>query len=145
MPNHCWNMTELRIKLVKDIISKKRTVNEVSDILSISRQSISKWKWKYLQEWVQWLIPKKPWPKWWSTWNKTEDWLEDEVVRLAKENYFEWPVWISNEIWDIYNISIDQSTIYRILKRRKIRYYYGYYNARKKRKLYVKDVPGREL
>lgn len=50
MPNTCWNMTELRIKLVKDIISKKRKINDVAEILDVSRQSVSKWKAKYLLE-----------------------------------------------------------------------------------------------
>ncbi len=145
MPN-CWNMTELKIRLIKDIVSGKRTIKEVGEILDTSRQSISKWKWKYIQEWESWLIPKKAWPKQWnSPPNKTEEWLESEICRLARENYFKWPVWISEEIEDIYDLSINQSTVYRILKRNNIRYYSGYYHTKKKRKLYVKDIPGREL
>jgi hypothetical protein len=54
-------------------------------------------------------------------------------------------VWISDQVLEMYNISIDQSTVYRILKRRKIRYYYGYHGSKRKRILYVKDIPGREL
>lgn len=138
-------MTELRIKLIKEIVCKKRKIKEVSEILWISRQSISKWKANYIYYWEEWLYPKKSWPKWWEAWNKTEEWLEDEIVRLAKENYFEWPIWISDEVSDLYNIQIDQSTVYRILKRRKIRYYYWYHWSKKKRKLYVKDIPWREL
>ena len=144
MPN-CFNMIDLRASLLQDIIDKKRKVYEVSDILKLSRQSVSILLKKYKEGWVNWIIPRKPWPKSWETHNKTEDWLEDEIVRIAKYNRFEWPVWISDEINDIYDIKIDQSTVYRILKRRKTRYYYWYHWSRKKRKLYVKDIPWREL
>lgn len=145
MPNRCWNMTQLRIKLVKEIVEKKRKIQEVSSILWVSRQSVGKWKWKYLQEWERWLIPLKPWPKSWETHNRTNELLEGEVCRIGKENPFEWPVWISDQIDELYSISINQSTVYRILKRRNIRYYYGYHGSKKKRILYVKDIPWREL
>jgi hypothetical protein len=46
-------------------------------------------------------------------------------------------------------IKIDQSTIYRILKRKNIRYYDDYSREKRKRKkdikLYVLDNPGREV
>ena len=145
MPNICWNMVELRIKLVKEIISWERTIKEVEELLWVSRQSISKWKSQYLQEWESALIPKKSWPKCWNAHNKTDSSIEEKVCRLAKENYFEWPIWISDQMYELYRIHIDQSTVYRILKRNNIRYYDGYHRLKKKRKLYVKDIPGREL
>lgn len=145
MPNTFWTMTELRIKLVKEIVLKQRKVKEVAEILWVSRQSVSKWKWKYIQEWDSGLIPKKSWPKSWTCWNQTEAWLEDEICRIAKENPYEGPIWIRDEIDDIYSISINQATVYRILKRKGVRYYSWYRGSRKKRKLYVKDIPGREL
>jgi hypothetical protein len=56
-------------------------------------------------------MPKKPWPKSWDTWNKTDEWLSDEIVRIAKENPFESPIWISDNIFDTYGIQIHQSTV----------------------------------
>lgn len=144
MPN-CFSMIELKWQLLQDIIDKKRKQKEVKEILKVSRQTLSIRKKKYKEEWLSWLLPKKSWPKSWETHNKTQDWLEEEIERLAKENPFEWPVWISEEIKDIYDINIDQSTVYRILKRRWVRYYYWYHWTKKKRKLYVKDNPWREL
>ncbi len=138
-------MLELKRELLEDIISKKSKVNEVADILKVSRQSVSTWLWKYKSAWVSSIMPQKPWPKSWCTHNKTPEWLEEEIIRLAKENYFEWTIWIADEISDTYDVKINQSTVYRILKRRWIRYYYWYYASRKKRKLYVKDIPWREL
>lgn len=138
-------MTELRIKLIKEIVEKKRKIKDVSEILWVSRQSISKRKAQYLLDGEAWLIPKKPWPKSWNVWNKTPAWLEDEICCIAQENPFMWPRGIADELLENYGEKKDQSTVYRILKREKIRYYKGYHGNRKKRKLYVKDIPGREL
>jgi len=144
MPNY-WNMTELRIKLVKEIVNKQRKIKEVSEILGISRQSISKWKFKYIQEWESWLIPQKPWPKHGNIHNKTPRRVEEELWRIAQDNPFMWPIWIADEMISIYHFSIHPSTVYRILKRTNIRYYSWYHWTRKRRKRYVKDIPGREL
>lgn len=144
MPN-CFSMIELKWQLLQDVIDKKRKQKEVVGILKVSRQTVWIRLKKYKEDWVNWIVPQKSWPKSWETHNKTEEWLENEVVRLAKENPFEWPIWISDEINDIYDVKIDQSTVYRILKRTKTRYYYWYHANRKKRKLYVKDIPWREL
>ena len=138
-------MLELKSQLLQDILDKKRKVNEVSEILKVSRQSVSKYLAQYKYGWINWIIPKKTWPKSGETHNRTEKWLEDEIVRLAKYNYFEWPVWIKDEIEYIYDIKIDQSTVYRILKRTQTRYYLWYHRLKKKGKLYVKDIPWREL
>ncbi len=144
MPN-CFSMIELKWNLLQDVLDKKRKQKDLVEILKVSRQTVWIRFKKYKENWINWIIPKKSWPKSWETHNKTEDWLEEEIVRLAKENRYEWPIWISDEISDIYNINIDQSTVYRILKRTRTRYYYWYYWSRKKRKLYVKDIPWREL
>lgn len=144
MPN-CFAMTKMKWELLQDILDKKRKVYEVAEIFKVSRKSVSQWLYKYRNDGITGIIPKKPWPKSWETHNRTDPSLEDEVCRLGKENPFEWPVWIRDEIYDLYSISLDQSTVYRIMKRKAVRYYYGYHASKKKRKLYVKDIPWREL
>ncbi len=145
MPNTCWNMTELRIKLVKDIVSKKRKIKDVCDILDVSRQSVSKWKAKYLLDWEVGLIPKKSGPKSWTCRNQTPEWVEEEICCIAQGNPFVGTIGITDELEDTHGEIIDQSTVWRILKRRWVRYYKGYHSNRKKKKRYVKDIPGREL
>lgn len=144
MPN-CFSMTVLKWDLLQDIVDKKRKNYEVAEIFKVSRKTVWIRLHKYKKEWVTWIIPKKPWPKSWKPHNRTEKSLEAEVCRLGKENPFEWPVWISDEIYELYGITIDQSTVYRILKRNNIRYYYWYHWIKRKKILYVKDIPWREL
>lgn len=145
MPS-CHAYMELKEKMLLDILSKKRKIGEVADILSVSRQSVSKWLAQYRLLWISWITPRKSWPKSTSVpYNKVSSYLESLVIEISKRDSFVWPIWIRDillsEIWEI----LHQSTIYRILKRNRVRYFTGYHGARKKRKLYVKDIPGREL
>lgn len=139
-------MTELRLKLVKEIINKKRKVQDVSELLDVSRQSVSKWISKYRYEGERALIPMKSGPKKGTIiHNRTPENVEDLVCVIAKNNVFEGPLWIKDELQDKYSISLNQSTIYRILKRKKARYYQNYHYLKRKKKRYCLDQPGREL
>jgi transposase InsO family protein len=145
MPS-CYAYMELKEKMLVEILSKKRKIGDVADILSISRQSVSKWLAQYRLLWIEGITPRKPWPKSTSIpYNKVCSHLESLVIEISKRDNFVWPIGIRDtlltETWEILN----QSTIYRILKRTQTRYFTGYHWARKKRKLYVKDIPGREL
>lgn len=145
MPS-CHAYMELKEKMLLEILSKKRKLGEVADILSVSRQSVSKWLAQYRLLWVEWITPRKPWPKSTSVpYNKVSSHLENTVIEIARRDSFVWPIWIWDTLLMETGETLNQSTIYRILKRNRIRYFTGYHGARKKRKLYVKDRPWREL
>lgn len=141
----CNHMLVMRVRLIEDIISGKRKVLEVADILWMSRQKVHKRKCRYINQWVEWLIPKKPWPKKWTNWNKIDKSIEDVVVRLARDHKLEWPMKLKMRLEDEEAIYINQSTVWRILKRRKIRYHQEYARPKKKPKLYTLDTPWREV
>jgi transposase InsO family protein len=137
---------ELKEKMLVEILSKKRKIGEVVDILGVSRQSVSKWLAQYRLLWMGWIIPKKPWPKKNSfVYNKASSHLESLVIEIARRDVFIWPIGIRDILLIETGEILNQSTIYRILKRTQTRYFNGYHGSRKKRKLYVKDIPGREL
>lgn len=145
MPS-CHAYMELKEKMLVEILSKKRKIGEVAGILGISRQSVSKWLAQYKYAWISGITPRKSWPKKNSSvYNRVSSHLESLVIEISKRDNFVWPIGIRDtlltETWEILN----QSTIYRILKRTWTRYFNGYYWSRKKRKLYVKDIPWREL
>jgi len=145
MPS-CYAYMELKEKMLLEILSKKRKIWDVVDILGVSRQSVSKWLAQYKYAWISGITPRKPWPKVTSVpYNRTSEILSDRIISIARHDPFIWPIGIRDilfsETWEILN----QSTIYRILKRNRVRYFNGYHGSRKKRKLYVKDIPWREL
>ncbi len=143
---YCCHMVELRIKLVKEIVEGKRKVQDVSELLDVSRQSISKWIAKYRFEGEKGLVPKKSGPKKGSSvYNKTPENIEDLVCKIARNNVFEGPIWISEKLEEKKGINLNQSTVYRILKRTKTRYYRNYRYSKRKKKRYCLDQPGREL
>lgn len=137
----CNKMLQLRIKLIRELDQKKIKQNDICFILDVSRQTVSRWLAKYRVEGEVGLAPKKSGPKNGMTWNRTNKELEDIICNIAEENPFKGPDWIADQV----NININQSTVYRILKRRKIRYYENYKHKRRKKKAYCLDIPGREL
>lgn len=126
-------------------MSGKRKVSEVAQIMNVTRKTIHKRKCRYKYYGSSWLLPRKPGPKKGTCWNRTLKEIEDKVVELAREHQREWPVKLTMRLCDEHEIEIDQSTVYRILKRRKIRYHQDYERPKRKKKLYALDSPGREL
>jgi len=135
--------------MIKDLIAKRRKVNEVAEIMWVTRKTIHKWKCRFMYYWEVWLLPRKSWPKKWTAWNRTEKEIEEKVMEYGHRYKREWPVRLSMRLEEECGIEIDQSTVYRILKRRNIRYYEDYSKKRKQRKkknrLYVLDSPWREV
>jgi transposase InsO family protein len=137
----CNQMLALRIKYIKKLEQKLIKQDDVVFALDVSRQTVSKWLAKYRFEGEAGLVPKKSGPKSGETWNRTSNEIEDIVCHVAEEYPFKGTDWLADNI----PVKLDQSTIYRILKRRKIRYYQGYRHKRRKKKAYCLDRPGREL
>jgi len=137
-------LLQMKEKMLKKVLSKEMKLHEVAEIFGVTRQSASKWLAKYKYGGMPELVPKKSGPKNGTCWNRTSDKIENRVVEIAKEYLFKGPDWISDELFDE-GIEIDQSTVYRILKRRKTRYYTNYKHKRRKKKSYCLDSPGREI
>lgn len=145
----CYTLIEMRLRMIENILFKKRKVNEVAEIMWVSRKTVHKWKCRYEYYWPVGLLPQKSWPKDWTCWNRTDKEIEEKVMEYGDNYKKEWPVRLSMRLDEECGIKIDQSTIYRILKRKNIRYYDDYSREKRKRKkdikLYVLDNPGREV
>ena len=137
----CNKMLQLRIKLIKELDQKKIKQKDICFVLGVSRQTVSKWLAKYRIEGEAGLTPKKCGPKDGTAWNRTSEVIEDAICNIAEKNPFKGPDWIADQL----DITLNQSTVYRILKRRKIRHYENYKHKRRKKKAYCLDEPGREL
>ncbi len=134
-------MTMLREKHLKRIIAKEEKVVDAAYALDVRPETVSRWLAKYKFEGLDGIFPKKPGPKGGMAHNRTSKELEDQVITLANKNLYEGPIWIADKIGN----QIDQSTVYRILKRRGVRYGPHYSHKKRKKKRYCLDRPGREL
>lgn len=135
-----------REKLLKEILEKKRKVKEVAEILDVKRETVSRWLAKYRFEGLDGICPRKPGPKIGSlAVNRTSAELENLVCEYAEKNNYKGPQAIGDLLEEHYGLKLEQTTIYRILKRRKVRYGLGYKNLKRKRIAYCLNEPGEEV
>ncbi len=151
----CDKYITMKIQAVRDILEKKKSVTEVAENFWVSRQSISKWISRYRMYGDIGLVPKPPWPKprklpdgsmGFDVYNRTPLHLEEKICTLARQM----PEMGTRELsWRIEHLTwerIDQSTVYRVLKRNKVRYTRDTeYVRRKSLKRYSLEIPGQEV
>ena len=135
-----------REKLLLDIQAKKRRVKDVAEILNVQRETVSRWLAKYRFEGLDGICPKKPGPKIGSlAVNRTPVELEDLVCLLGKLNPWDGPQLIGDKLEEEYGVYLNKTTVWRILKRRGIRYGRGHKSRTRKKKLYCLEEPGQEI
>lgn len=139
------NDLDVKEHLIQDIINKKRKTSEVAEILRVSIRTIQKRICRYEYNGIQGLVRSKPWPKSWVTYNRTEEGTEEIVAFLAMKYKKEWPANLKIRLDEKYGLHMDQSTVYRILKRRNVRYYNAYQKEKKQRKMYSLEIPWMEI
>ena len=145
------NTQEALIAMKKEIldscIAKKMKCLDGAKILKMHPKSFSRLKKEYLAGGEAVLVPKPPGPKnGFIANNRTPQWQEDIVCELARNNTFSGPVELSDMLWDQHAIKLDQSTVYRILRRNRARYCREHITTkREKPHLYCLETPGEEL
>jgi transposase InsO family protein len=140
----CFEMIKMRTRLMEDILHKRKKVWEVADLLLVTRKTIHKWKCRYKIHGIAWLVAEKSWPKSWTCRNRIWDDIEKKVVQVAMIHKMEWPVELKYRLEEE-GIVIDQSTVYRILKRRNVRYYGLVEKPKRIPKLYTLGIPWEEI
>ncbi len=137
----------MKKQLLDKLIDHELSRSQVANLLQMHPNAVSRLKKRYIKEGRDILIPNKPGPKNGDhIHNRTADFISNILVNLAKDNPDLSPIAISEKLYDKYGLSINQSTIWRILKRKKIRYTNEYKRwVKEKPKLYCLDTPGLEL
>ena len=137
---------------MKQTVLEKCLKKELKDkdgatLLNIHPKSFSRLKARYLEHGVAVLLPKKPGPKRGHTAkNRTSEAVEQVVVKLAQDFPNLGPVGLTDRLFDQTGISLNQSTLWRILKRTKTRYTTEYRRWTKDTpQLYCLETPGKEL
>lgn len=137
----------LQQRKLEQIIKKEKKVIEIAKEFNVSRQTIHTWLNRYRRFGIDGLIRKKRKKKRHAPHNKTSKEIEQLITNLAQEYIFDGAETLSDRLQYENNITINPSTIYRILKRNSIRYTDNHPHTQKrwKKQLYAHKVPGKEL
>jgi transposase InsO family protein len=128
------------------IINKTTSVTKVAGELRVTRQTVYTWKIRYERFGIDGLVkPRKRRTD--TPHNKTSLEIEQLVINTAGTYWTDGVEAISDHLARLYNLTINPTTVYRILKREGIRY--GEHQPRTtkrwKIKLYSHVTPGLEL
>jgi transposase len=136
----------LKKNILDQLVAKEINRSEAAKRLSMHPNAVSRLKTRYEEEGEASLMPAKPGPKPGGIpYNRTKEELEDTIVALAIKQPYEGPVGIQDRLLDEYGIKLDSVTVWRILKRRNIRYGREYKEQKKEYTLYCLDKPGKQL
>src|SRR3989344_2019887 len=145
------NTQETLIAMKKEVLdsclAKKLKCLDGAKLLQMHPKSFSRLKKRYVEDGVAVLIPKPPGPKnGFIAGNRTPEWLEKIVCQLARDNTSAGPVELSDLLYDRCLVRLHQTTIFRILRRNRIRYGREYSQPkREKSQLYCLETPGEEV
>lgn len=137
----------MKKQLLDKFINRELTRKQTAGLLSMHPNAVSRLKENYLKYGEEALTPRPPGPKKGSrVHNRTPEWLENVVVELARKHTDQGPVYIADRVLDIHNTYIDQSTVWRILTRKKIRYAGECHRWKQEEPaFYCLDTPGLQL
>jgi transposase len=139
-------LIRMKKNIIEKCIGKKMRSTEGSKELHMHPKAFLRLKGRYKKEGESCLMPKKPGPKYCIPDNKTPEWVEEKVEEMAKKNKHLGPQPLAEKLFDEEKIEMNGSTVWRILKRRKVRYYREYVAiSKEKPKLYCLEKPGQEM
>lgn len=136
----------LQEEKLTQIIKKQKRITEVSQEFNVSRQTIHKWLNRYKRFGVSGLIRQKR-KNSHPAHNRTSPEIEQLIVNLSREHFYDGVETLSDRLQFKFNLTLHPTTIYRILKRKEVRYgeYQTYTKKRWKKKLFAHQIPGKEL
>ena len=137
---------QLQQEKLDNIIKRTQTVTSVSKELSVSRKTIYQWLLRYKQYGIDGFLPQKR-KKGSTAHNRTSESTEQKVIQLATDYHTEGVQSLADLLYYEHEITLHPTTVYRILKRRDVRYgpYHISTHKRWKKKLYAHKIPGKEL
>lgn len=138
----------LKLKETKlvEILRKIKTIEAVSKELGVTRQSIHKWLIRYKRFGIDGLVRRKKKHEG-VPHNKTPLEIEMKVVNISQKYWQDGVEVLHDRLLYEEHVELHPTTIFRILKRRKIRYIEGYIDTQRrwKKKLYTHEKEGVEI
>jgi len=131
---------------LKAIIHKNATVTDVAKELSVTRQTVYTWKSRYERFGIEGLIKQRK-KRTDRPHNKTSEEIEQLVINTTDTYWQDGVEALSDHLQRLYNLTINPTTVYRILKRAGVRYgeHHPRTTKRWKKQLYAHQIPGLEL
>ncbi|MBI3290996.1 DDE-type integrase/transposase/recombinase [Candidatus Falkowbacteria bacterium] len=114
-------------------------------LLKMHAKAFSRLKARYIREGEGALIPKKTGPKNFTPFNRTPEDIVEKVKAIAIKRPDLGPINLAEELFTQYDVELHPTTVWRILKREKVRYTTEYKRWKQEPKLYCLDTPGEEL
>ena len=139
------NLIAMKKRILSACINRQMKCGSGAKLLQMHPKSFSRLKARYERDGEAVLVPKKTGPKRFKPKNRTSEAVVDLVKRLAINHPDLGPVPLAEKLFDIYQIKMNQTTVWRILKREKVRYYLEYRRWKEEPKFYCLDTPGLEL
>ena len=129
-----------------DIINNELSVTDAAKELAVTRQTIYTWKIRYERFGIDGLVKERK-RRTDTPHNKTSEEIEQLIIHTASTYWRDGVEALADHIQRLYNITINPTTVYRILKREGIRYgeLHPRTTKRWKIKLYSHQIPGLEL
>lgn len=140
------NYLDLQVKKLEEIINKDKKVIEVAEEFKVSRKTIHIWLIRYKRFGIDGLIKKKKVNRN-PAHNKTRETIENIVIDLANKYFCDGVETLHDLLLFEHQIDLHSSTIFRILKRRNVRYDNEYHQTQryKKIQLYSLEREGQEV
>lgn len=144
------NTQEETIMLKKNIIdrciARNMLCKDGAKLLTMHPKAFLRLKSKYIKDGISALVPKKTGPKNNKPANnRTPEDVENIVVALALRYPYLGPVALVDKLEEKTKITLNSTTVWRILKRTKTRYTREYKRWKQEPKLYCLETPGIEL
>lgn len=143
--NTLGELIAMKKRILDGCIGRQMKCLDGAKLLKMHPKSFSRLKARYEQDGEDVLVPKKTGPKRFRPQNRTSDDIAVLVCRLALNRPDLGPVPLADMLLDNHGIKLNQTTIWRILKREQIRYSHEYKRWKHDPKLYCLDTPGLEL
>lgn len=144
--NTLGELIAMKKAILDKCLNKELLCQEGAKLLTMHPKSFSRLKSRYAQYGESILVPRKTGPKDAPPPNRTPEYIENIVCDLAIKYSRLGPVDLSDQLKQEYGLFLNQSTVYRILKRKKIRYGYERIQEEKRKpKLYCLETPGLEV
>ena len=135
----------MKKQIIEQCLNRQMKSKDGAKLLSMHEKAFLRLKYRYQKQGQSALIPKKPGPKRLIPKNRTSEQTVEIVKQLAQKHPDLGPVPLADELCEKYSIKLNQSTVWRILKREKVRYTTEYKRWKPDPKLYCLETPGLEL